>query len=197
MHFLNSNEVDLLFLDIKMAGLTGLELLDQIISKPLVIFTTAYKDFLQAGFDNGILDYLQKPIKKERLTIALERAKDQLQKNFQASDHSNIIYVRSGNKEISLAMDQILFIKSARDYCILFLNPDRKVLVKISMEALLEKLGNKSEFVRVHRSFIISSGKIETIKSYKSITISHYDIPIGRMYRKAFYTHLENYKKLK
>lgn len=192
--FINVNKVDLLLLDIEMPTLSGIELLQQITCKPLIIFTTAYKEYLQSGFDYGILDYLQKPIKKERLGVALTRARDFLQKRVYNKVDCAKLYLKSGNKEYTVVIDDILFIKSAKDYCIFYLVHDKTILVKTSMDALLKKIQYKSTFIRVHKSFVIALDRIDFIKNNKEIAIAQYNIPIGRMFKKAFYSQLENYK---
>jgi DNA-binding LytR/AlgR family response regulator len=185
--FLNSNTIDLLLLDINMPGLTGLELLSQLKKTPQLIFTTAYNDFLQTGFDVGIVDYLQKPIKKDRLTVAVGRARERLASLSGGDKTLNIISLRSGEKEVFVNPKDILFAKAVKDYCYIYLTNNQKIISNISLKTLLELLKTGGAFLRVHKSFIVGLEKIEMIKNNRTVIMQEYEIPIGRKYKADFY----------
>ena len=178
--FLNTHTVDLLFLDINMATLNGIELLKQLHHPPFVVFTTAHKDYLQDGFDHGILDYLQKPVKKERLSLTLERVCQH------RSTHKEVdkqLHIKTAQKEFNVQAKHILFIKALKDYCLIFLEDGSKVMALGTLKSIIDKYSLEPMFIRVHKSYLVPAERIREIRYGAIIPIEDHKIPIGRKYK--------------
>ena len=190
--YLKNNETDILFLDINMAVLNGLELVKQLTTAPLIVFTTAHKQYLQDGFDFGVLDYLQKPIKKSRFSVTLERARKKLREDKRVSPPIKQIHIKSAQKEFYINSNDILFIKAVKDYCQIYLSNDTRVMALGNLKSFIDKHGLTDSFIRVHRSYIIPADRVKEINSPGVIPLKKYNIPIGRKYRKDVIDSLKN-----
>ncbi|MFC4722181.1 LytR/AlgR family response regulator transcription factor [Geojedonia litorea] len=189
--FLQANEVDILFLDIRMPELLGTELIQSIKNPPKVIFTTAYKEYALDGFELDAIDYLLKPIRFERFLKAVNKAlpgyENALLSNepFDLEKKSGIdsIYLRIDRKQVRIVLDEILYIESDKDYIKIFTNDKMHVCRQTisSLEAMIDK----HKFVRIHRSFIVP---IDKIKSYthELVEINKKELPIGKLYLNQF-----------
>lgn len=191
LDFIQKNNVDLLFLDIQMDMLNGIEMIKMLPQKTKVIFCTAYSEFAISGFELEAIDYLMKPIEFKRFEKAAHRAQNMIH-NIQQNlgDLSNdYIYVKTEQKGnlLKLYFNEILFIESKRNYVQFVLN-DKKVLVYGSMQNLESQLPDK-QFIRVHKSYMVSINKIISIKSnIINFTNKEYSVPIGIMYRESLLT---------
>lgn len=172
---LKEQEVDLIFLDIKMPVLKGTEFLKNLTTKPKVIFTTAYREYAVEGFELNATDYLLKPITFSRFFKAVERFIE----NAKTSKKDDYIYVQANKKNIKILFDDILYIESIKDYIRIHLEKE-KVMIKHGLSAFLEKLD--SRFLRVHRSYIVNTDKV-TAFTKKDIEIGTIEIPIGEHYK--------------
>ena len=181
--YLSAHEIDLLFLDINMAALNGLELVKQLKKEPLIVFTTAHKQYLQDGFNYGILDYLQKPIKKDRFTQTLLRAEKELNKSTTPRVANRQIHIKTSQKEFYLNVDDILFIKAVKDYCLIILANNAKVLAPGSLKTFIEKHELKNTFIRTHRSYLVPVSRLKEIHSGGLILIGTHKLPIGRKFK--------------
>ncbi|QRR02170.1 LytR/AlgR family response regulator transcription factor [Dyadobacter sandarakinus] len=186
---LQQQKVDLMFLDVKMPGLKGTDLLRSLKHPPRVIFTTAYQDYAVEGFDLNALDYLLKPIPFERFLRAMDKAfaalqieKQQPEQTAAAAPGSNdaFLYLKVDRKMVKVNVEEILWIESIRDYVKVVLRD--KVLISKQKISLLEELLSEEHFVRVHRSFIVAVNKVESYHSYK-VGIAGKELPIGRNFR--------------
>lgn len=189
--FLQSHEVDLLFLDIRMPELLGTELVQSLKNPPKVIFTTAYKEYAWDGFELDAVDYLLKPIRFDRFLKALNKAlpgleSDLLQDEAVAPERKSgvdSIYVRIDRRQVRIILDEILYIESSKDYIKISTHDTMHITRQTisSVEALLDK----NEFIRVHRSFIVP---IKKIKSYthELVEINKKELPIGKLYLPHF-----------
>ncbi len=192
LEILKSGEVDLLFLDIQMPDITGLEFLKSLEKKPLVIFTTAYDQYALEGYNLDVIDYLLKPIPFERLLKAASKAQDiykaQNMSYEGVSSKSNAlpdyIFVKSGYDIIKVNISDIQFIEGLKDYVKIYL-PSQPLLTLLNLKTIVEKLPPK-EFVRVHRSYIVALDKISAIRKNK-IIIGNKEIPIGEHYKDDFF----------
>lgn len=181
---------DIMFLDIKMPGMDGITFLKMLVNKPVTIMTTANRGYALEGFDLGVMDYLIKPIKKERFLLAVTRAIEfiELQKNNisfleQAkSREQNNFTIKSGTKLISLRLDSITHIQGLKDYAIVH-TTDKKYVIKGYIKAI-EPILPKGYFTRVHKSFIVANTRVKVINRSK-IEFDNFQIPVGRSYREA------------
>ncbi|MBO6523190.1 MAG: response regulator transcription factor [Balneolaceae bacterium] len=184
---LRNNSVDVLFLDIQMPKLTGIEFLRTLKNPPKVIFTTAYREYALEGFDLDVIDYLLKPVSFERFLKAVNKVFDVLapQASTPAYSDSNeehhYVFVPSDKKNVKICLDEILYIESKRDY-ILIKTENKQVSTYQTITYMEDRLPG-DQFLRVHRSFIINLKKIESW-SKNEVELSEATIPIGRTYKR-------------
>jgi two-component system, LytTR family, response regulator len=198
--FLKSNEVDLLFLDIEMEGLTGIQLLNVLKKKPQVVLTTAYDQYAIRAFDLDVSDYLLKPISFERFLQAVDKIFDRLNVNKIADTSSlanepserNYIFVKTEYRMQRVGFDEILYIEGLKEYLIIYTIQEKKILTLLTFKKM-EELLPSSKFTRVHKSYIVSLDKIESVERNR-IKIKNKLIPVGESYNKRFYAILENRK---
>jgi DNA-binding LytR/AlgR family response regulator len=188
LNFIRQSSVDLIFLDIQMPQILGTDFLRTLKNPPKVIFTTAFRKFAIEGFELDAVDYLLKPISFERFLKAVNKVMDASlngtlniendQQNKVATDNS--IYFRSDRKMIKVALNDILYIESIKDY-IKVITATGTVITKQSISSVEEMLP-KEKFVRIHRSYIVSVNKIESY-NHELVWIAKHELPISRMYR--------------
>ncbi|MEP7317743.1 MAG: LytTR family DNA-binding domain-containing protein [Panacibacter sp.] len=184
--FLNSNKVDLLFLDIEMPEKSGLELLKSLTEKPVTIITTAFLDYALEGFELGVLDYLVKPIHYNRFSGAVTRALEFLDLlrlktslELQPTDHGTIT-IKSDNKRISFEKNEITYTQGLKDYVIIYCT-NKKYVIRCTMKRMEEILGTEL-FLRTHKSFIVAKKKVDYVSGNK-VLLGGFEIPIGRKYK--------------
>lgn len=185
---LNQHQVDLMFLDIQMPKLTGVEFLKSLRNPPKVILTTAYSEYALDGYDLDVVDYLLKPISFERFLRAIDKASHLLTSSNRTSTHTGLktnttepyIYVREDKITQKIFLSEILYIESQGNY-VKIVCAGREITSYSSISLIEEKLP-EDKFLRVHRSFIISTDKI-TAFSGTTIMIGKFQIPIGRSYK--------------
>jgi len=180
--FLKKQHVDLIFLDIKMDELTGIQLLESLEKKPYVIFTTAYSEYALKGYELNAIDYLLKPFTIERFIQAVEKVSVQLDKT--TNDPRDFFFVKNGYQIDKIFFDDILFIEGMRDYRNIQTNTKKILTLQTFIE--LEKVLPKSKFCRVHKSYIVTLNKIESIERNR-IKIKDKLIPISETYKENFY----------
>lgn len=190
MQVLQEEQIDLMFLDIEMPELTGIQLLNILKYQPLIIFTTAYPDYALEGFNQDAVDYLLKPIPFDRFLKAVTKAQERLQRNSKpiettqgAQLEQEFMFVKADYKSIRVDFKDILWIEGLKDYIIIQTN-EQKIITLLSMNKMMEKLSD-SKFLRVHRSFIVSLQKINSIEKSR-IKIGAKEIPIGEVYKEQF-----------
>jgi len=187
LEYIKNNPVQLIFLDIRMDGLSGIEMAAQMTNKPQIIFTTAFNEYAIKAFELAVTDYLLKPYTFERFNQAVNKAADYIywQEAASVANKKTIdyIFVKSGYKLVKIFLDEIHYIEGMRDFqCIV--TPTAKVLASITLQELEVML--PKEFVRCQKSYIVSLGKIESIENDR-IKIGNKLIPIGDSYKEAFY----------
>lgn len=185
--FIRNNPVQLIFLDIQMDGITGIEMVEQMIEKPQVIFTTAYNEYALKAFELAVTDYLLKPYTFDRFKLAVNKAIDYISWQEAAAQSNSApvdyIFVKSGYKLVKVFLNDILYIEGMRDYqCIV--TPTEKILASHSFQELEKTLPRG--FVRCQKSYMVSLSKIESIENDR-IKIGNKYIPIGDTYKEAFY----------
>lgn len=177
--------VDLIFLDIQMPSMTGLEFHKAIEQNTMVIFTTAYSEYAVEGFNLQAIDYLLKPYTLERFQQAVDKAKEFYNYQHQKENTQNYLFIRADYSLVKVNIADILYIEGLDDYLKIHLPGKKPVVARMTMKAIIEKLpGN--EFIRVHRSFIVPLSKIESIRN-KTIQLSGQEIPIGTSYEEEFF----------
>jgi DNA-binding LytR/AlgR family response regulator len=176
---LNSTQVDLLLLDIEMPGMTGLDLIRKLgNNKPLIIFTTAKKDYAVEAFELNVVDYLVKPIALSRFKQAIEKAQETLDSNKQEVkvEEQGFVFVKDSGVLKRIAIDDILFLEAMGDYVKVH-TPQKFHVVHATLKSIEEKLPS-SKFIRVHRSYIVAINKIDYIQE-GTITIGKTTIPVA------------------
>jgi len=184
LEYLQQEKVDLLFLDIRMPDISGLELMAALPGGPMVIFTTAYSEHAVQSFELDALDYLLKPFSFERFLKACNKAKglQELIQQRQKSDVPAHIMVKSGYEQYKVPFDDILYLESAGNY-ISFVLKDKRILSRLSMQEALALLP-PDKFTRVHRSFIVANSKIEKADR-NCLYIGQVPVSIGAAYAHA------------
>lgn len=176
------HKVDLLFLDIRMPGMSGIELVKQLgDKKPLIIFTTSETEFAAEAFDLSVVDFLVKPISHARFIQAIEKAKMIIKKKNISLDSTTdeFVFIRTGNSIKRIRIDEILFLEATRDYVTIVL-PHQTYSIHSSLKEVEQKL--PKIFIRVHRSFIVNLSKIDTAEG-KNLIMDKYFIPVSDAYR--------------
>ena len=182
---LHKTKVDLLFLDIQMPGLNGLQFLESLYNPPMVIFVTAYKDYALEGFNLNAVDYVLKPVSFERFLKACNKAHDLFtlqNKILQKEELPDYFFVNVEYNQLKILIPGILYIEGMKDYVKIFLDSSpRPVITKMSLKALEEKLAGH-QFVRTHKSYIVSVKKITAIKR-DLVCIGGTELPLSEMYK--------------
>ncbi len=178
-------KIDLIFLDIKMPGLNGLDFIQHLEKPPLIILITAFEQHALEAFKLRVVDYLIKPVTFDRFLEAANKAFDlfTLRQRPVLTEPSfeNHFFVNAGYSLVKIKLSDINYIEGLKDYVKIHLAPDKTVITRINLKDLTEKLAS-SEFMRIHRSFIVSLDKIEAVKKYH-VVIGGNEIPIGESYR--------------
>jgi DNA-binding LytR/AlgR family response regulator len=181
--FLKKNPVDLIFLDIRMKKLSGIQFLEALQIKPKVIITSAYDEFALKGYELDVTDYLLKPFTFERFIKSVDKVYNQL-KGEMDKNSSDYIFVKTEYRIEKIEIKSILYIQGMKDYLQIH-TTDRKIMTLQTFRKLLEILP-QNEFIRIHNSYIVAISKIETIERSR-IRIGKELIPISDSYKEDFY----------
>ncbi len=193
IEYLQNNSVDLIFLDIQMPGLTGVQFLEGLTQKPMVIFVTAYQQYALEGFNLDVIDYVLKPISFERFLKASHKAldffKSKLALKGQATKQEakvDYIFIHADYSLMKIMLEDILYIEGLKDYIKIHVrNQKYPIVCRMTMKLISEKLPS-DEFLRIHKSFIVSLKKIESIRNQK-VKIGENHIPLSDSYSEQFY----------
>lgn len=181
LKYLRKYPVDLIFLDIQMPSMTGLNLYKAIPQDTMVIFTTAFSEYAVESYELSAIDYLLKPIRKERFLKAVEKAKEYYNFANEAPGISEKFFFVRVNYELKkIELEDIEYIEGLSDYLKIHLKKEKTVVPRMTMKEISEKLPD-SDFIRVHRSFIVPKSRIQKIKS-RSLSIPEREIPVGVTY---------------
>ncbi len=182
IQLMNSNSIDLIFLDINMPKLSGFDLLKTMRQTPKVIVTSAYKEFALEGYDLNISDYLLKPFSLERFLKAITKVSDQKKTNTQILQEENrASFFLKGDKRIhQIHLNDILFIEAYGNYTKVFTN--KELVISHEKISSLEEILPTSQFIRVHKSFIVAINKINLLEGNRIKIKDHY-VAIGQTYK--------------
>ena len=182
LHLIDQQTVDLIFLDIQMPKMNGIEFLKIMQKPPMVVITTAYPSYALEGFQLNVLDYLLKPITFERFFKAAAKARDyhKLLNGDHAKQNEDYFFIKCGNKYEKIPFEDILYVEGMQNYVNIYTNKG-KFVTMLSLKGLEENLNERS-FIRVHKSYIVAVNKINGIEG-NEIFIQSNRIPISRNYR--------------
>jgi DNA-binding LytR/AlgR family response regulator len=184
--YLQKFPVDLVFLDIRMPSLSGLNLAKNIRQNTLVIFITAHAEFAVDSYELNAIDYLLKPVKYDRFVQAVAKAKDYLHYVKNKPDSSqNLLYVRSEFSMNKINLADITLIEGLADYLKIHLKDKRPIITRMTMKAIIEKIP-EADFIRVHRSYIVPMANIQAVRN-QVIYLPDTEIPIGKTYVELFF----------
>lgn len=177
---------DLIFVDIQMPAMTGINLVKSLPQNTMAIFTTAFSEYAAVSYELNAIDYLLKPINQKRFNQAITKAQEYF--NFiNQKDHSEDknIFIRADFSLVKIPLADILYIEGLADYLKIFIKDRKTVVARMPMKDMMEKLPS-NDFIRVHRSFILPFSKIESVRG-TTVFIGEKEFPIGRTYTEAFF----------
>lgn len=189
--FLQDQSVEIIFLDIKMPQLSGTEFVRSLRSVPKIIFTTAHKEYAHEGFELDVTDYLLKPIRFDRFLRAVNKAFPQKQQEAdiqhlnsnEEKPAASFIYLRVDRKMVKVLLDDILYIESDKDYVRVF--TEKGFIITRQTIASVEAMLSESQFIRIHRSYIVSLHKLSSFTA-DTVQTGNKELPIGKLYRNNF-----------
>ena len=197
--FLNNNHVDLLFSDVNMPDISGLEMIQSLRKQPYVVLITADLKYALNGFDIGAVDFLEKPIQFDRFMKAVNKVLDLRNKNFLIEERNNkvnidfsdddfsisSIYVKENGKVVRVEYDEIMIIEGLKDYVKIITLDEKTIITHMTMKRLEEQILPKSRFLRIHKSFIVCIDQIRKYDSFESMVElkNKYQIPVGPQYK--------------
>jgi DNA-binding LytR/AlgR family response regulator len=193
LHFLNENKVDLLFLDVHLPKISGIDFLRALPYKPSVIFTTAFSDYAVQSYEFDAIDYLIKPFSFERFLKAVAKVNDTKPSLEKKSLSADEFYIKSGHDLIKISISEVKFIKADMDYTEVHLN-DKKYISNIRLSSWEEQFAH-FDFIRIHKSYLINSKQILKISGKQVFLNEDTYIPIGRAYKETFLAKVLHSKK--
>jgi len=189
--FLSQNDVDILFLDIEMPMVSGLEFARDLPKNILTIFTTAYPQYALESYELDAIDYLLKPFSKDRLEKAISKTKyyktllsADTEKNTVEGNTARFLVIKSDRKFYRINFENILYVEGLKDYVIIY-TPSQKLITAMNLKTFHQKLP-QDLFIRVSKSFIVNMNHIDSF-DHNSIFIGKHDIPLGVVYKKDFF----------
>ncbi|MEJ8756865.1 LytTR family DNA-binding domain-containing protein [Pontibacter sp. H259] len=181
LEYLQHEPVDLLFLDIKMPDISGLEFVTSLQKKPMVIFTTAYTEHAVTSFELDAVDYLLKPFSLPRFIKACNKAQElmQLRGNTATATAKDYLFLKTGYEQVKVYFDEILYLEAAGNY-VTFVLENKKLLTRMTISEVSELLP-ADKFIRVHRSYIVAKNRIDRIERHQ-VSIKGNEVPVGASY---------------
>ncbi len=194
--FVQENHVDLMFVDINMPDLTGLDFVKSLNDPPKVIFTTAYSEYAIEGFRVNAIDYLLKPIGYKDFLLSVDKAKSWFSKNTlnpeQIDAKNDFLFIKSEYKIIRIKIEDIKYIEGMREYVQIHTINNPPVMTLLSMKKIEGFLPGES-FMRVHRSFIVNLKQVTTIERNRIVFDDNVYIPVSDQYKEAFRNYIDQY----
>ena len=188
--FREGHKVDVLFLDIEMPHLSGLELLRVLSDPPEVVITTARQDFAVDAFELRVTDYLVKPFDFARFTQAVQRVASRRAPAAADSPTSADLFVKVNSRMVRINFDEVLYVEALSDY-VNIVTPKHKYIVYTTLKALETRLGTFPNFMRVHRSYLLNVQHIESIEDNTANLSGGHFVPIGKSYQENFFKGLQ------
>ena len=191
LQYIKEHAVDLVFLDIQMDEMTGIELLESLSQKPLVILTTAYQEYALKGYELHVSDYLLKPFDFSRFLKAVDKVYEEFTLRAQKEDPvDNCIFVKTEYRIEKIPIDRICYIEGMSDYLRIHIS-DSPPIMCLQKFSSFEEVLPKTNFIRVHRSYLVAIDKIDSIER-SVIRMGETRIPVGKTYQKPFFEVLES-----
>ncbi|RWY53940.1 LytR/AlgR family response regulator transcription factor [Mucilaginibacter gilvus] len=185
---LKQQPVDLLFLDIQMPHITGVEFLRSLSNPPKVIFTTAFKEYAIEGFELDVLDYMLKPISEERFKKAAYKAKDYFDLKG-TTEAPTYLFVKAEGRLEKIVFDEVLYLEGMENYVVIH-TATKKIITHSTLKALMDKLP-RQQFMQTHKSFIVSLDKVNTIEG-NILHVGTHRVPVSRQLREPVMERLIN-----
>ena len=187
LDYLQKEDVDLIFLDIKMPDISGIEFFNSLSTKPLVIFTTAYAEHAATSFDLDAIDYLLKPFSLARFLKGCNKAYEifSFRTTNERADH---LFIKTGYEQVKVKFDEILYLEAAGNY-VTFVLKDKNILSRSTFQETINLLPS-DKFVRVHRSFLVGINKIDKVERHQ-VTVNNLKIPVSEAYLQTLTTALK------
>jgi two-component system, LytTR family, response regulator len=191
---LHEQDIDLVFADIQMPGLTGLQFIRSMAKKPLVIIVSAYKQYALDGFDLNVVDYLVKPVSLERFIKACNKAKEltelkslkhapEILKETAIANNADFTFLNTGHNLLKTVFTEVLYIEGLRDYVKIHFTDGRKpAIVRITFKTIEEKWPD--HFMRIHKSFIVNTRQISVLNK-SGVVVGQQELPLGEAYRQS------------
>jgi len=190
LRYVENFPVDLLFLDIQMPSLSGIEFYKRIKQDTMVIFTTAFSEYAVEGFNLSAIDYLLKPFTFERFTQAVNKANEFYAYQLQTEKTDQFIFIRADYSLLKINTTDIVYIEGLDDYLKIHLQNQKTIVTRMTMKSILDKLPYK-EFIRIHRSFIIPLSRVQSVRN-RMVMVDGNQIAIGSSYEESFYDIFKN-----
>ena len=192
--YLESNTVDAIFCDINMPDLNGMDFVKSLAVPPLIVFTTAYSEYAVEGFKVNAVDYLLKPFGLQDLQRAANRIKDRLTESVAAAkpatDSDDTLFLKTDYRIVKVSIPNIRYVEAMSEYLKVWIEGESKpIITLLSMKKMEERL--PSNFMRIHRSYIINLNKIQEVNKNRVIMDADTYLPIGDMYKETFQTYLD------
>lgn len=191
MDFLKIHSVDLIFLDIQMPKVTGFEFAEQVSKETLIIFTTAYSQYALKSYEFDAIDYLLKPIDKNRLEKAIKKAviyynllAESTIKSIIEGSTDDFLFIKSDRKYYRVKFQDIRFIEGLKDYVVIY-TQDQKLITAMNLKTIHQKISSKS-FLRVSKSYVVNTDYINSFDNH-SIYIKEFEIPLGEVFKDEFF----------
>jgi two-component system response regulator LytT len=182
-NFLKKEPVDLILLDINMPEISGFALIKMLVSPPVIVITSAYSEYAVEGFDFNVLDYLLKPIRFERFSLAIDRVKNSIELAKLISPGITFIEINYKGEKKNINLDDIQYIESVGNYIKIVTSLKRYVIHTTTKEIEVKLKG--TDFIRIHKSYIVNKKLIRDIKN-KSLVVSGKILPVGKTFKKYF-----------
>jgi two-component system, LytTR family, response regulator LytT len=193
MEVLKVQEIDLMFVDINMPDVSGMDFVKSLPDRPQVIFTTAYSEYAVEGFKVDALDYILKPISYEEFFKSANKAKNWFELNQKQEEIEmsvDCLFVKSDYKLVKIMLADIKYIESANEYVMIHLTNEKPVMTLIRLKNVEEQLP-RNQFMRVHRSFIVNLNRVTVVERNRIIFDNKTHIPIGEQYKDAFQAYID------
>ncbi|MBZ4189592.1 LytR/AlgR family response regulator transcription factor [Niabella beijingensis] len=180
--YLQKNKIDLIFLDIKMPDISGIELSRSLANPPMIIFTTAYTEHAVEGFELNAVDYLLKPFSLVRFIKACTKAQELFSLKNSKTQEVDAVFLKDGYEQVRVMLDEILYIEAAGNYLNVVLK-NKKIMTRITINDMMQLLPAE-RFTRIHRSYIVARDKVTRFNK-QSVFIDLLEFPIGNSYQFA------------